>query len=112
MKTSKISKILGVALSLAMLTSLLTVATPASAGTLVYSTEGLPGTVSVTFSDYAVSSDGNTIYAVVGTNVLYKSTNGGTSWVTRTIAGAPGFEFVAVAPDDANIVAVGDAGLP
>lgn len=109
---NKIAKILGVALSLAVLASMLVVGAPASAGTLESTTEDLPFTTTVSFVDYAVAGDGNTIYGVVGTNVLYKSTNGGASWVTKTITGAPGFEFVAVAPDDPNIVAVGDAGLP
>jgi len=86
--------------------------TPAAADPLTWVTENGPSTdISVNqlvpgndVTDFAVSADGNTIYVVVGTNVLYKSTNGGSSWLAITVTGASGFNFVAVAPDDANIV--------
>jgi len=124
MKTSKISKILGVGLALAMLTSLLTVATPASAGTLEFTTESLPSGITyvtngvgagVSLTDYAVAGDKTTIYAVAGTNHLYKSTNSGASWSRRTltVSGAllPGMDVVAVAPDNPDVVAVADSVL-
>lgn len=105
---NKFSKVLGVVLTVATLTSLLTVATPATpaaAGTLAFTTETGPTTVTVSFREMAVSADGNTIYGVVGTGVLYKSTNGGSTWSTTTVTGTGNFSMVAIAPDDANTVA-------
>lgn len=105
---NKFSKVLGVVLTVATLVSLMTVAapaTPAAAGTLAFTTETGPTTVTVAFVDYAVSADGNTIYGVVGTGVLYKSTNAGATWSTVTVSGTGNFSRVAVAPDDANTVA-------
>ena len=119
MKNTKISKILGVGLAIAMLTSLLAVATPASAGTLEWTTESLPTSstayqtgLSRSLLDYAVASDnGSTIYGVAGTPDVYKSTNGGSSWtklaLTASAVKRPSVNRVAVSPDDKNIVAVG-----
>lgn len=112
---------MGVGLAIAMLTSLLTVATPASAGTLEFTTESLPsGITFVTntatatggLTDYAVAGDGTTIYAVNGgTAVLYKSTNSGATWSSKTLTtlGGAAPDVVAVAPDSPDIVAIGDA---
>lgn len=96
---SKISKILGVGLTLAVMASMLIVATPAAAGTLGFSLESSPSTTGSVISsgdvlDFAVAADGKTIYAVRGTKdansctyggvvlqcAVYKSTNGGASW--------------------------------
>jgi len=77
-------------------------------------------------TDIASTTDGATVYAVAsntaGTNNFYKSTNGGTSWSKPSggtasspfAAALPNnsavdqWTFVAVAPDDPNIVAVAD----
>ena len=120
MKTSKISKILGVGLTIAMLTSLLAVATPASAGTLSWGAElGLPSATTSTavnqlavasdVNDIAVSTDGGTIYAVSSgptEKSVLKSTNGGTSWSRLTVTALTTPALIATAPGDANIILV------
>ncbi|MEK7353556.1 MAG: hypothetical protein AABZ77_03505, partial [Chloroflexota bacterium] len=83
-------KILSLITALVLIGSLFAVVkavTPASAGTLEWTTESFPsalvgyGITTTSIVDYAVASDnGTTIYMVAGTPHLYKSTNGGTSW--------------------------------
>jgi len=119
---TKISKLLGIGLTIAVLASLLVTGTPASAGTLSWSAEsGMPTndtTVNQLVSgsdvnDFAVADDGNTVYAVATTaNLTFKSTNGGAAWSRLTPSGLASLDapqFVAVAPGDANyVVVVGD----
>lgn len=121
MNTKKISKILGVGLAVAMLTSLLVVAAPASAGTLSWSTEdnmpGLPVTANQLMPsgasdicDIAVSADGKTVYAVSASyNKLFKSTDGGVTWTEKTVGTASSTCLVAVSPSDASRLAVVDS---
>jgi len=118
-------KIWGVGLTVVLVASLLLTAVPASAGTLSWSTETIPGTsgnvlvngANVTDMDVCVS-DPQVIWAVVendaGTaNGTYKSTDGGVTFsgvtnhtdVDSTTAG-DGVQLVAIAPDDPDIVAV------
>ncbi|MDP2731246.1 MAG: hypothetical protein Q8O55_12325 [Dehalococcoidales bacterium] len=120
---NKISKILGVGLSLAMLLSFLMPTIPASAGTLSWSGEGdvedlidtidyVLGPADVDIVDMAVNGD--VIYAVTNTtdNATFKSTNGGATWTSLVSStdypggssGAP--VLVAVAPDNPDVVAI------
>jgi len=125
----KISRILGVGLSLILLASLMVMAIPASAGTLSLSAEtDYPKTDNVFLApgnkilDIAVNAD--VIYAATANSTtqslnagaLYKSTNAGKTWTSlesSTDWPGPGtgpagrnVVKVAVAPDDANVVLV------
>jgi hypothetical protein len=117
----KFTRIMGVGLAVMLLSSLLVAATPASAGTLVLSSEkDVPKDVNAFLSPYAganisaLAVNGDTIYAAVpgGTtgNVTYKSTDAGVTWndLTTTTDYPSGARvlLVAVAPDDADIVAI------
>jgi len=64
MKT-KLSRIFGVAVTVAVLASMLVVALPASAGTLAWGSESTLPTGGVSVLDMAVAGNGTTIYAVV-----------------------------------------------
>ncbi|MFC2071779.1 WD40/YVTN/BNR-like repeat-containing protein [Chloroflexota bacterium] len=119
----KISKMLGVGLTLILLTSLM-IAAPVAGSTLSWGSEGsvtdLKDLVSFTLGpdnvdivDLAVN--GATMYAVPGAsvaNTTYKSTDGGATWSeqstkTDTIGDVDKTTvLVAVAPDDADVVAV------
>jgi hypothetical protein len=123
---SKKSRILGVALSLALLASLFGFAAPVAAqpGDQNWAAQTIPtatGNVLLNASDVAdiaVADDG-TIYAInngpaataaVAGTVL-KSTNGGQSFTALTAVGGAVARFlraVAVAPDNSNIVLVTD----
>ncbi|MEE8419380.1 MAG: hypothetical protein V3S02_04640, partial [Dehalococcoidales bacterium] len=112
----KISKILGVAITITMLASLMIVAAPASAADpLVWNGEFGPGGVPTytrnagsNMVDFAIGFDGLTIYAVAGgsDNFTYKSADGGNTWskLTTNFGFAP--VTVAVAPDDVDMVVV------
>jgi hypothetical protein len=110
---SKISKILGVGLMVAMLASMFVVGTPASASTLGWGAEITPNlqtTENILLSgsnivDLAMAGNGTTIYAVTG--ALYKSLNSGASWTLVTTAPS-GITKVAIAPDstDGSVLAV------
>jgi hypothetical protein len=106
----KLTRILGVGVTLALLVSLLAMAVPASAGTLYWSAETIPSTTGRVLLDGSDVTDiavsGDTIYAGVGDNYLYKSTNGGVSW--SRFATTEDTDLVAVAPDDPNIVSYAD----
>lgn len=119
MKT-RFTRILGVGLTLMLLASLMVFAAPSSAGTMSMSAETIPSatdkiiTTGNSTSDMAVSADGMTIYAAMGAaQILYKSTNAGESWVELSnVIGTTSFpaknvDMVAVAPDDADVVAIG-----
>ncbi|MBI2860914.1 MAG: hypothetical protein HYX91_05340 [Chloroflexi bacterium] len=121
MKNRKSSRIVGVGLVAVLLVSLLGFALPASAGTLSWTSETIPGAtnqlvVAGDVLDIAVAPDGNTIYAVAGTTTVYKSTNRGDTWSTilTTAGGNPPISptLVAVAPDNANIVVIAVGGTP
>jgi len=112
---SKISKLLGVALTVALLASLMAMAAPISARTLGWSTETIPSAANyviatgIDVADFAVASDGDTIYAGDGVDYLYKSTNRGVSWSQIAVDDTDNeTNLVAVAPDDSDIVAYVD----
>lgn len=123
---NKLSRIVGVAVSVALVASLcvfaIPAATPAEAapGNQQWSAQTLPtNTSNVLLSgsdvtDIAVASDGLTIYVANGgvlsnaAGAVLKSTDGGQSFTALTVtnAGANVMSAIAVAPDDANEVAV------
>lgn len=119
---SKISKILGVGLMVAMLASMFVVGTPASAAYYNYWTaESTPmagndyGNIlaAVDIADLAVAPDGTTLYAATFTYVgkLYKSLNSGATWTAvATLPAGIGtsVDKVAIAPDvtDGSVLAI------
>ena len=119
----KFTRILGVSLTIALLTSLMMVAVPVSAqDPLQWNFDiFLPSSAPTVnalragsdVTDIAVGYDGSTIYAVSSTgNYTLKSTNGGTTWkqlnvidgVTLATIDKP--SLVAVAPDDSDLMVV------
>ena len=85
----RIIRIWGVGLIVALLASMLVMAVPASAADpLTWTTEVIPGPpnrmlMNDNVTDFAVGSDGETIWAVPGAgtaNVVFKSTNAGVMW--------------------------------
>jgi hypothetical protein len=125
---NRIVKIMGLALTLALLASLLIAAVPASAGTLAWTSEAGPNPVmnpggygDLTITSLATSGDG-TIYVGTGATAIdtnnpdnpytiWKSTNGGMAWANKDVAAnhvTIDTDMVAVAVDDANYVATSD----
>ena len=108
----EIVKIWGVGLTVVLVASMLLAAVPASASELEWGSETIPGTSNNLLvpsgdnTDLAVYSDGQTIYSANGSTSLYKSTDGGETW--STISTDEDTDLVAVAPDDADIVAYAD----
>jgi len=115
MKT-KLLRILGVGLTMTLLASLLVMATPASAATLLIGSEtNVPKEESYILAptgssvvDMAVS--GSTIFAATGnlSAPLLKSTDGGATWTNlKTSTSFPStalIDLVAIAPDDPDVV--------
>ncbi len=114
---NKISKILGVVLTVALLSSLLVASVPTSAKPLGFTPEFHPGNL-VTNTVIAagieivdIAANGDIVYAATGENVtaspLYKSTDGGGTWEsldsTTFFPGKP-IKAVAVAADDPDVV--------
>ncbi|MBM2825324.1 MAG: hypothetical protein HW402_988 [Dehalococcoidales bacterium] len=133
MKTNKISRMLGVGLTVAMLASMLVAIAPVSAGTLSISEESdikaikagegyklAPAGLDI--ASLAVKS--KVIYAATGTgvkktstevNALYKSTDTGSTWTTlasttdfptTNATDTKAIKLVAVASDDDKVVAI------
>ena len=104
-----------------LLVSLFSLAAPASAGTASWSAESIPSTLyevlgpaGIDVRDIAVAADGTTIFAVSGNtvsdDVVYKSIDAGISWTTLDIPIEA--DLVAVAPDDADIIAIANSSTP
>lgn len=115
----KYSRILGIGLTLMLLTSLVGFVFPVSAAELEWKKEsGMPSkdatklqlAAGTDISDLAVGNDGTTIYAADSEgNKVYKSVDAGVNWKALDISGLADPTLVAVAPDDVDIVAaVGD----
>ena len=126
----KISKIMGVVLTLVVLASLMMIgATPASADQqpLQWNTEAVPSPTTFMLTPgshifgLAAGGDGTTLYAAMGLTAVsgifdvMKSMDGGNSWFMVPTSN-PAFSnlwlyptMVAVAPDDSNLVAVASA---
>ncbi len=109
---NRFTKILCVVLTLAVLASMLVVATPASAGynswTLSTGPDGLNpvDVASIDIVDMAIASNGTTGYAVAGGGV-YKTNDGGKTWTPTSFAGGNATQ-VTIAPDvsDGSFLAV------
>jgi hypothetical protein len=113
----KISKIMGIVVTFALLVSMMVAAVPASAAPLAWTPETLPGT-----TDYRLAADGtniqeiaangDTIYVATGTNTngLMKSTDCGISWSSLSSAFHPtctgNIMQVAVSPDDPDVLVI------
>jgi len=120
MKT-KISKILGVGLTIIMLASLMILAAPASASTLSWGAETVMNSTSTYKNTLAsgldivdLAANGDVVYAATSVNAtpLYKSTDGGVKWsgLENSTYFPPSTQgsvtAVAVAPDDPDVVAI------
>ena len=119
----RIIRLSGVGLIVALLASMLLMPMPASAADpLTWTTEVIPGPpnrmlMGDNVTDFAVGSDGETIWAVPGPlatgNVVFKSTNAGAMWtdVPTTNGGTTGLmpSMVAIAPDNSDYVAIATA---
>ena len=112
----KKKSILGVALTLMLLGSLVAAAAPVSAGTLSWTAETIPSASNQVLeacnvSDIAVTEDGDVIYAGSGTGALiYKSTDTGSSWSVIDTESGDDVDLIAVAPDDSDIIVFADTG--
>ncbi len=123
---SKKSRILGVALTLAMLASLLVFAAPVAAqpGEGMWAAQTIPTATDLVIQnnndvgDVAVSGDG-TIYVINNDDAMFanlaasvlKSTDGGNTFTACTAVGGSATDFltsIAVAPDDSDAVMVTD----
>jgi len=121
----KVSKILGVALAIGVLTSLLVMPLPASGSMEAWYTEKdilpMPKTDDCLLAPVAdlnivdMAVNGDIIYAAVKGaatgNYTYKSTDAGATWVSQATkllypAAASFIKLVAVAPDDPDVVAI------
>ncbi len=105
----KISKIWSVGLILMMVVSLLLWTAPVAADTLEWDDEDPPEEFeAIDIEDMVVSAGGLAIYVVAGTSTMYVSGDTGESWEEATIYDDTYLdaEFVAVAPDDPQYVAV------
>jgi len=112
-----IKRFWGVGLVVILLSSMLVAVAPVAADDNAWTGQPTPGgptfqlAAGSNVSDLAVQGNGAVVYAVTGTdNFTYKSTNGGVGWAkTQTTALAlitP--TKIAVAPDNANMLAITD----
>ena len=127
MKKKKISRILGVVLSLALLSSMAILPAPVSAGTQVWSATATPSATGLVMDPgntwagpFARTITGSAIYAgtdVTGTapavgDTLVRSTDGGRTWVAMTglpiLTGAGRITDIVTSSIDANTVYVTD----
>ncbi len=110
----KLSRIWGIGFVIVLAASLLLSAAPVSGSTLSWGSEDLPDefvdNVGDDIVDMAVSGDGSIIYVTVSSNETYRSSNGGESWTTATVIDGTDVmadvDFIAVAQDDPNYLAV------
>jgi hypothetical protein len=116
----KISKILGVAVTVALIASLFTLAAPVSAGTASWSAE-LEPTFGVVYKNLCVSGleindmaiNGDIVYVAAenttGAQTLYKSTDGGASFAsmetTTLFPAGLAIKKVAISKEDPDVVA-------
>ncbi|MFC2035133.1 beta strand repeat-containing protein [Chloroflexota bacterium] len=104
----KFLRIAGVGLTIALLTSLMVMASPVSAGTAAWSAVTLPGATALTgnviaagtdVNLIATSPDGGTLFAADGaSNAIFFSTNGGQTWTASTTPPAAAATAIAVSP--------------
>jgi hypothetical protein len=131
----EITKVWGITLAIVMAASMLFSAAPVSAGELDWgtftpfpSTTGNVLTTNLSIGDLAIADDGIMYMVSANNTYVYKSTNAGKSWSKLSENFSANLPFVAVAPDDSDIVATfngtdvfiskdggsswGDLGLP
>ncbi len=122
MKTNKISKLLGVGLTVAMLTSMLVAVAPVSGGTLSVSEESDIKAIKAFEGNklapagldlVSIAAKGKVVYAATSdnTNPLYKSTDTGSTWSTLASTtdfptGSRAVKLVSVANDDDKVVVI------
>lgn len=115
------ARIISLIIIILLFISLLLRPEPAFAGISEWSAEVIPSTTGnmlgpagMDVRDFVIGSDDKTIYAVPGdsviSNVTYKSTDGGVSWAA--LANPARADFIAVAPDNTNIVAFANNSTP
>ncbi len=118
-RLNKISSLLAVVTLVAALFGFAAPAAPASAdfGNMQFTAQILPTATGMTLApgtnvtDIAQSGDGTVIYVVdssAATGLVYKSTTGGRSFTPATAPAPVTLNNVAVAPDNPDVVAVGD----
>lgn len=107
--------IIGVFLSLMLLSSFLVAAVPTAAGTFSWTafspwpsttSQILVGDTDDSVKGIAVADSGDTIYVATGTTYVYKSTDRGLTWSSKTTTADT--DVIAVAPDNADIFAYAD----
>lgn len=118
----KFTRILGVGLSLILLTSLMVMAVPASAGTMSLTDDkDIPKTATyvlqpASFNLVDVAASGDTIYVATSnaTYPLFKSTDGGTTWAdlsgTTSFPSSVSVTAVDIASDDDDVVIILHSG--
>jgi hypothetical protein len=112
----KKKSILGVALTLMLLGSLVAAAAPVSAGTLSWTAETIPSESDQVLEecdvvDIAVTEDGDVIYAAGGQEggaLIYKSLDGGSTWSVIDTETGDDVDLIAAAPDDSDYIAFAD----
>jgi len=112
----KLTRIWGVGLIVALMASLLVMGAPVSAGSLSFTDETIPSAANDVLevisdvTDIAVCADGETIYAVGGGQIVYKSTDAGVTWtsIATDVGGVTliDADLVAVAPDNNDIFVI------
>lgn len=119
----KLTRMLGVGLTLVLLSSLMVAAIPVSASGLSWGAEKGPANVaflntlgSIGTDVVDIAANGDVVYAATNntTYPLYKSTDGGVSWISlATSTSFPtsvSIKAVAVSVDDADAVAIATSG--
>jgi hypothetical protein len=117
----KIIRLWGVGLIVALLASLMVAGAPVSAGELSFTDETIPSGANEVLedcnvTDIAVCSDGETIYAVGGAALVYKSTDAGVTWtaIGTDVGGVTAInaDLVSVAPDDNDTFIIANKATP
>ena len=110
----EITKIWGLGLAIVLVASMLLSAAPVSAGELDWgtftpfpSTTGNVLTANLSIADIAVANDGIMFLATGTQNQTYKSTNAGKTWSKLAEQFPANVTFVAVSPEESDVVAVG-----
>ncbi|MHB8105805.1 MAG: beta propeller repeat protein, partial [Dehalococcoidales bacterium] len=115
------AKIFSLGTCLMLLVSLFAWPMPVSAGLSEWSAETIPsrtdnvlGPPGIDIRDFAIGSDGLTVYVVPGDsvidNIIYKSIDGGETWITVTTPFR--VDLIAIAPDDDNLVVIANNSTP
>jgi len=112
---SRIFKIWGLVLTLAILAGLLVPVAPVSAGTNAWTAVGTPSTLTYqlvaggSIDFFVAAPDGTTLFAYDNGVGLYKSTNGGATWTKQTALAGLTLTALVVSPNYATDKAVAAA---